>query len=384
MLYLVPLLLLPLALANVATRRTQAAAPKKKRKTPKSGGNRKKKSSKKSSNKAAPVPNPEPEPESSDYDDDGDDSCPENGPTDPEITTFDKKCKEMYSEIKGTVQTKFFRVCKFIMGDDVRTKAADKCFDLCEFQQNYSKPAWVKAYATQVNKAVNDVRGYACGEIKKKMEKYYATHQELPPLSAFEKCLMRTIDLDNEKESEIFLFYWDHLLDAACANKFDWCPDHRHYLTITGAGPNTPNNAPEDMYMNPSTEAVCLIILDNYLDLWREQFDWKRKNPNCSLPPTKKEENRQEGDHVWQAKTKYTDPFQGQQAFCGWSKVGQQAFDNYKKANALARDTQQSKDLEMRMLTIVKEVNNVAGNAPPPKTRAKKSDVVENLDTMDF
>ncbi len=316
-------------------------------------------------------------------------SEPEPSDDEPEDWTQarDPNNDGMVASIKDVVQNKLWRACKFVCGAVNRNKVSGKVFELLQLQGTYEPTNWVETYGKEVNKAVNDVRGYAVGEIKKKLHDYWQEHgKKVPTIQEFANCLYRTIDPENAEQLDIFKFWWDQILDGACANKFDWCPDHRHFLTISAAGPNPGQgrtNSLLDMYMNPSTEAFALLVLENYRELWVKQFEWKDKNPRKKLPPLKKKENRLAGDPEFPA-TKWTDPHGGQQVYCGWSPAGLKQYDDYKKANKVSRITTGSQTLEAACLAALREDWGTTGTAPQKKKKARKSDEIAEFDTTDW
>lgn len=293
--------------------------------------------------------------------------------------------ESMADKIKGVIQGKLWRVCKFIMGKKVRDKVAAKCYELIGLTEGQAE--WVETWGKTVNKALNNVRGYACTEIKKKMFDYWEEHGTVPSLDEFRACLTRRIDPNNQDELALFAFWWDQILDGACANKFDWCEDHRLYLKISTAAPypsqGRPNRA-EDLYMNPSTEAFALIVLENYLAQWVGQFEWKKLHKKKKIPAYKKPVNRTADDPNF-PETKWTNPHAGQQTYCGWDKEALKQFEEYKNLNKTARMTPESDALEEATLAKLKVDYKVTGDAPQPRGRTtKKRDEVEDLDTTDF
>ena len=144
----------------------------------------------------------------------------------------------IFEQIKALVQCKLWRVCKFLItSDEDRAKVTEKICSLCDFEGD-SNPAqeakWCKINEKRSNRAVNDIRAYSQCEIKKKLATYWTYNKKtLPSLHDFKACLNRTINYEDKAQKNIWKFWVDQILDAACANKFDWNPAVRYYQTIS-------------------------------------------------------------------------------------------------------------------------------------------------------
>ena len=291
-----------------------------------------------------------------------------------------------YQEIKGKIQKKLWRVCKFVTCADDRMKVARKVYQLLNFQNapDNHEEEWLESRLSDVNKAVNDVRSYSVGEIKKKLQDYWTyNNHTLPPLDDLKACLNRTIDISLPGKLDIMKFWVDEILDAACANKFDWCPHHRHYMTITDAAnqPSKFNN-----YMNPSTEAWAMVCIENYYDNWSGHFEWKHKNPKKKIVTSKKKRILEEGEAPF-PDPKWTDSHGGQTVYCGWHPDGLKKYNEYKETNTTARQGARSYELEATILTNLKQDWGIVGETPDqgkPTKKRKKDKAEEKVNTLDF
>jgi len=186
----------------------------------------------------------------------------------------------IFEQIKALVQCKLWRVCKFVTSDEDRAKVTAKICSLCDFEGD-SNPAqeakWCKLNEKKTNRAVNDIRAYSQCEIKKKLATYWTYNKKtLPSLDDFKACLKRTINYEDKAQKNIWKFWADQILDAACANKFDWNPAVRYFNKISTASDGE-GESQFNMLMNPSTEAWAMICIENYYDSWQKQFEWKEK-----------------------------------------------------------------------------------------------------------
>ena len=297
-----------------------------------------------------------------------------------------KKHDPMFYQIKAKIQKKLWRVCKFVTCADDRMKVAQKVYQLLNFQNapDNHEEEWLESRLSDVNKAVNDVRSYSVGEIKKKLQDYWTyNNHTLPPLDDLKACLNRTIDISLPGKLDIMKFWVDEILDAACANKFDWCPHHRHYMTITDAAnqPSKFNN-----YMNPSTEAWAMVCIENYYDNWSGHFEWKHKYPKKKIVTSKKKRILEEGEAPF-PDPKWTDSHGGQTVYCGWHPDGLKKYNEYKETNTTARQGARSYELEATILTNLKQDWGIVGETPDqgkPTKKRKKDEEQEKVNTLDF
>ena len=297
-----------------------------------------------------------------------------------------KKHDPMFYQIKAKIQKKLWRVCKFVTCADDRMKVAQKVYQLLNFQNapDNHEEEWLESRLSDVNKAVNDVRSYSVGEIKKKLQDYWTyNNHTLPPLDDLKACMNRTIDIKLPGKLDIMKFWVDEILDAACANKFDWCPHHRHYMTITDAAnqPSKFNN-----YMNPSTEAWAMVCIENYYDNWLGHFEWKHKYPKKKIVTSKKKRILEEGEAPF-PDPKWTDSHGGQTVYCGWHPDGLKKYNEYKETNTTARQGTRSYELEATILTNLKQDWGIVGETPDqgkPTKKRKKDEAEEKVNTLDF
>ena len=292
--------------------------------------------------------------------------------------------------IQTCIQTKLWRACKFIGGEDVRTKVARKVFDLLHLEPRH-KANWVREYEGEVNSLLNGQRNYAIGAIKEKCHDYYREHGRIPTLDEFKACLERTLDPTKPEDLELFTFWVDKILDAAAGNKYDWSKDVRTEMTISEAFEGFPDEdgeySPFQVLMGPGTEGIAYATLVCAYDQWLEHFEWKAKpeNRSKSIPPAKLPKNLKEGEQAFATK-KWVQTLSGQKKYCGWTEEGQGEFDKYKKANAIARETDASKALEAAVLVKLKEIHGVVDDdsGGPSAKKLKTKDTGTALDTCDF
>ena len=135
-----------------------------------------------------------------------------------------KEVDPEYNQIKAMVQCKLWRACKFITCHKDRIKVSTKINSLLVFEGDSSPEEdakWIIEKARDCNKGVNATCAYSHGEIKKKMHNYWIYNkQTLPTLEDFKACLNRTIDYKDEAQKNIWKFWVDQILDAACAMQY--------------------------------------------------------------------------------------------------------------------------------------------------------------------
>jgi len=303
------------------------------------------------------------------------------------VTVKTKKPRDyIFEQIKALVQCKLWRVCKFITSDEDRAKVTEKICSLCDFEGD-SNPAqeakWCKIHEKRSNRAVNDIRAYSQCEIKKKLFTYWTYNEKtLPSLDDFKACLNRTINYEDEAQKKIWKFWVDQILDAACANKFDWAPAVRYFNKISTASDGE-GESQFNMLMNPSTEAWAMVCIENYYDSWQKQFEWKVKNPQTNIPTSKKNRILKAGEEHF-PDNKWTDSHGGQQIYCGWSVEGLVQYNTYKADNITARKTDNCIELETKVLADLKADNGIVGDKPKSKKKQSKAALKAAVQTLDF
>ena len=147
-------------------------------------------------------------------------------------------------------------------GDDPETEAA--------------RQEWIEEYQATCTTKLNYVRGYVQGRLKDACHRYRVDHNgHLPPIEWFEKCLMRTIDWNNEDERKFFCWYWDEFLPRAAGNDNDWDDAKRRYATISTAAPP---GFPDELYMTSSTEAMGVTLVKSCYQRWDRMYYWWTKH----------------------------------------------------------------------------------------------------------
>ena len=125
------------------------------------------------------------------------------------------------------------------------------------------------------------------------------------------KCITRDIDVDDENDYELFLWFWDDLMGKwpsarfYVANSFvsnhlaispfhtgkvvghdQWGVKQKHFTTMSEAKLSVGNSVSDKALFLPSTEAYAYIMLDNCSDKWEAMCkhyaakgDWGKKLP---------------------------------------------------------------------------------------------------------
>ena len=158
--------------------------------------------------------------------------------------------------------------------------------------QKKNLDTFVNAYAEECTKNLNDLRSYVGNRIKEACTKYADDHEgKWPTIEMIQKCVERTIDLEDDDEKEFWFWYVEKAIGTACASHRDWSEDQRHFALLSTSAP--PNN-PDKVDVTKSTEAFFYLCCDNGLKKWEAMREVKKKNPNKKITHLYKDENEQE------------------------------------------------------------------------------------------
>jgi len=293
-----------------------------------------------------------------------------------------RKKRDYSAKINAIIKNLAWRNVKFIGGETARKAVVEQIFLLLDLEGKEDKTDWCDAHSRKIISTVNNLRSTVAGDIKKRLHTYFIKNDEIPSLERFEACLDRTLDPDNEEDLDLFAFWVGDILQAACGNKHDWCKDVRLVYTISEALDKHAGNGALGKYMGPSTEAMAMVAIKNYYKVWIAHFEWQKKHPGEDLPQPTSEKNPapKDPENVFPVSL-WVPLFQGQVAYCGWKKEGQTQFGLYKVKNEVARKGDNSKALEAKVLVKLQKIEEKY--APASKKKAKKSEVSEEVNTLD-
>lgn len=212
--------------------------------------------------------------------------------------TAGKKNKSMKHLIRQVVRDYLWKAVKFIRSTSMQDTCAQQVLlllNLDKFQGNspqavQNRRAWLATYSPLCTTVLNETRTYVQSRIKVAAEDWMDEHGgEMPDLKLLEKCVDRTIDLENEDEAEIWRYWWTQVLPKATANAFDWNTEKSHYHTIATAAPPT---HPNQHYVPPSTEAFALAAFENNKDKWPRMFALAKEHKGWTLTPKLKKDEK--------------------------------------------------------------------------------------------
>lgn len=228
-----------------------------------------------------------------------------------------------------------------------------------------SAEKWGAVYQDSLAKEINETRQFVQQRMHHACNEYMAENNGLlPEISEIEAILKREIPEDDEQAIHTFTWWWDKLLPSVTGNKFDWSPKIKYYATISKAKPNDPVDE-DDLAMPPNTEAFGAVFLENYRETYMEQYQKKQEDPEADLTIRKDSEN----------KNKYSRLHVGQNLFGAWKEEGLLRFNFLKEMNVEGRKKKESRDIESKILNILRRKNKIEGERPPG--RKKKASKIE-------
>lgn len=262
-----------------------------------------------------------------------------------------------------------------------------------------SKEGWLRSRINVVNTCFNVIRCNISVALKKTICKYVATHcgDNWPSLDKFRACAYRSLKLEYDPEAseeekeecrtnmDLFVFYWDEVLRAACPqNTKFWCDKVRYKSTITDQ-----DNISESA-ITVQMEAFALLVFENNWDYWRNwvclQSNYKNKSlhrcPGAKLPKEENSKAYSDGHFVCSEtgkvfffgpkyKPKYSNANAGSNITGGWSDPGKRRFTEIVRKVREARANKNSLAVEKIVLTSVCERKLVG--------KGKMSNSVENM-----
>lgn len=280
---------------------------------------------------------------------------------------------QMKALIKTAVKTLVWKGVKYTHGEDSQEKAAKYCMralDLDYLKGNSEKAKenraeWLMTYKADVVKEINGHRGYAQKQIQKACVKWMRENDgDMPTMEMILKCLNRTIDIDNPQEYKYFEWYWNQLMPKAAANRADWNESKRHYMLMHNAAPP---NAPNQLYVPPSTEAYAVWAIESNHARWPAIYEKQVANPARKYHtystvkeglPEETESKKKPGEYYLNGAVyiaRYTIQTAGQSENPGITKEGRDRFTELKKMSKNARQAKTIKAYEQKFLDKLRQ-----------------------------
>ena len=148
-----------------------------------------------------------------------------------------KKCKpntEELQRIKEAIKVYIWRQVKFITNHDQAKKVCKmvwKRIKIFRRDETLTPKTFTYKYVESVLLSFTQIRSYQMAQ----MEKSYQSYREKPKptLDEMELCLWREINIKDERQKNVFLWYLDCYLLKATGSSQLFGPNHRRYATIS-------------------------------------------------------------------------------------------------------------------------------------------------------
>jgi len=323
---------------------------------------------------------------------------------------------------KKVISTQLFRKYKFCTNDvqvAAFTKKILRTLALHKDMTKAQKYSWIENNQALVMQELNKHRSYVTNNLRRDARVWYDSHaRKLPTVEDIQRCLERNIDVNDEKQVELYVFWVDKILAHAPGNDHDWKADKRYYATISTAAPQ---DSPERLFMTASTEAFAALAWENNRQGWLKQFALKDKYPGRTIVHLKNEiqatrdkleappnNHKIPQDPVTKApmyqfmtgsrigvihpdyKGKWTKADCGSQQNGGWLDEGLVRFNELVQIVNDARKTEQAAEVEGSILKILREDqgitadNHAAHLAGKKRKRAQdKADLAQLVNTWE-
>ena len=260
-------------------------------------------------------------------------------------------------KIDALVNSELWRTCKFINCKEDEEMASEFLYNIIyggkkstDVDAMYS---WTATYKSHIKKALYAKRNYATSQIKLAANDLFKNNESVPTVAMIQKCINRTIDVNDPEEMKAFQWYWEVLLPKMVGAS-EWGNTVRYYTTIYAA--KIPGDAKNRKLVHYSHEAMIMAIWDNNIDKWRELYDWS------ILPANQGKKQKNSGG-------KYTSTTKGQRQFGGWEPSGIEAYNRYCEEAKLGRTIPNRKILEKRTLHFLRQKYDI--DQPDHDTQAK-------------
>ena len=272
--------------------------------------------------------------------------------------------------IKEIVKSHIWRTRKFVNNQD---QVEDICGELLEIsdqlkpllEDRKNRKAYVKSlaqnYGRVICSTINETRTNIQSALQKAYIKRYCSGEFMPTYKELRSVVLRR-DLDyidterkegetdkeydekleqakkNERNREIFIWYWLELLPAG-STKGKWTRKNRFFGTITD---HAPLDNPDDKYITTSDETLIVLMFENCSKRYPYVAECKSKN----VVPDKSHADYQARWSVSAA---------GQNKFGGWEEEGRARFVEMRRKIGAAKQKEHNQDLESAILKEIQE-----------------------------
>ena len=244
-------------------------------------------------------------------------------------------------------------------------------------QSKEDKELYIQTYKGDIKGKLNEMRSYTQSRGKKEAEDFYKHHGYLPTLEEMERIVYRfDIDLDNERDWDIFMWYWTKYLGTIVGVNQVWNKNTMYYTTILEA--KLPDEMGGGLAFPSKTEAYGLVTYENTYAKWKAKCEYLKNNNVAKLPPRTKANLEKYPELKQCYDAKYTESDKGQQPFGGFSDEGLVEWMNYtnkiranKKKNRAKMDEVENEFL--KRLRIKEGLTSDTAEEEKRKKRKRKS-----------
>ena len=329
-------------------------------------------------------------------------------PTSQKRAKIAAKDDPRFARVTQTLVGITFKKFKFITGEAqemllVRAVAHDTGYeDLQPGAENYEAniAKFARIFQGYLVSKLNEERNYVQTRLKKACFAYMDENNgKLPVHQDFLDCANRKLAVNPTEQDEIvrnhdaILFYVDELMPLMSGKLKDFNHKVRYYATISEAKKN-PMQAESDV--TPETEALGLVMLENYRSRWMESWKITSKIPAKDRKKHTRVFRENKGNHKDEdtlylyetdhpkLKTFYTDSSSGQLRYGGWSKEGIEHYNTFRQVITKARRKPAGKAWEKEVLALLRKENKINGATFEEESKLKGKKPASKVDLKSF
>ena len=210
--------------------------------------------------------------------------------------------------------------------------------------------------------------------MKRAMEWMKTHHGNLPTVKQIWECSRRNLDLTQEDNHEIIIYWLDYHLPKVSGLGHEFKEKIRHYEPVSQAKTNK-KGALFDI--TAESEAFGLLVLENNYSKWKEIYristrkirrqkaksirvTTKRADP--SKKKTAKKHKKEKEEYLVceldneELKTVYTKPNSGQEKWGGWSAAGKNRYITFWKGIHKSRQRDRCEEFEKMLYPLLKNI----------------------------
>jgi len=306
---------------------------------------------------------------------------------------------EELTRIKTAIKVYVWRQVKFITNHDQAKQVCKmvwKHIKMFRRDEELTQKTFTYKYVESVLSSFTQIRSYQMAQ----MEKSYQSYREKPKptLDEMELCLWREINIKDERQKNVFLWYLDCYLPKATGSSQLFGPNHRRYATISKVVTAEDKKL---QVMTPKHEAFAVLTFENNLSRWQYydklcpkhghlQFLLMKKKHPSDVDKTVEECVKGKASlriYSDKCKGKYTLLDNGQSKYGGWTAEGMNRYKVLLTAAKLGRANVTCEPLEKEALKEIRlkvGLTAVVGADDEGPALFKKTPKNADVDTWDF